>query len=81
MFAVTFHSHNISTSLLCIGHRCQFPGRQVALVMDGNMKNRRDVCMAWEAGYIEYEGLEGKIKTGCINTPEQKSQYCTLHKP
>ena len=37
--------------------------------------------MAWEAGYIEYDGLEGKIKTGCMNTPEQKSQYCTLHKP
>lgn len=37
--------------------------------------------MAREAGYIEYEGLEGKIKTGCMNTPEQKSQYCTLHKP
>ena len=37
--------------------------------------------MAREAGYIEYEGVEGKIKTGCMNTPEQKSQYCTLHKP
>lgn len=53
----------------------------MALVMDGNMKNRRDVCMAREAGYIEYEGLEGKIKTGCMNTPEQKSRYCTQHKP
>ena len=37
--------------------------------------------MAWEAGYIEYEGLEGKITTGCMNTLEQKSKYCTLHKP
>ena len=79
--AVTFHSHNISTSLLCLRHRCQFPGCQVALVMDGNMKSWRDVCMAQEAGYIEYEGLQGKIKTGCVNTPEQKSQYCTLDKP
>ena len=81
LLTVTFHSHNISTSLLWLGHRCQFPGCQVALVMDGNLKNRRDVCMAREAGYIEYEGVEEKIKTGCMNTPEQKSQYCTLHKP
>lgn len=65
--AVTFHSHNISTSLLCLCHRCQFLGCQVALVMDGNMKSWRDVCMAQEAGYIKYEGLEGKIKTGCLN--------------
>ena len=45
------------------------------------MKNRRDVCVAREAGYIEYDGLEGQIRTGCMNTPEQKSQYCSLHKP
>lgn len=29
------------------------------LVIDGNMKNRRDVCAASEAGFTEYEGLPG----------------------
>ena len=37
--------------------------------------------MARETGYIEYDGLEGQIRTGCMNTPEQKSEYCSLHKP
>lgn len=49
------------------------------LVLDGNMKNRRDVCMARDAGYIEYRGLPGCIKTGCMNSPEQESRYCKLH--
>ena len=43
------------------------------------MKNQRSVCLAREAGYIEYEGLPGSIKTGCMRTPELKSRYCSLH--
>jgi len=45
------------------------------------MKNHRSVCAASEAGYIEYDGLPGRVKTGCTNTPEQKHRFCTLHKP
>ena len=49
------------------------------LVIDGNMKNRRDVCAATEAGYVEYNGLPGNIKTGCPETPAFMSQYCYEH--
>jgi hypothetical protein len=49
--------------------------------MDGNMKNHRDVCLATEAGFVEYLGLPGKVKIGCCNTPDLKSRYCSLHKP
>lgn len=49
------------------------------MVIDGNMKNRRNVCAATEAGYLEYDGLEGKIKTGCPMTPLQTSRYCYQH--
>ena len=28
-------------------------------MVDGNMKNRRDVCRAKDAGYIEFLGLPG----------------------
>ena len=45
------------------------------------MKNHRDVCLATEAGYVEYLGLPGRVKTGCANTPDFKSRYCSLHKP
>ena len=50
------------------------------LVLDGNMKNRRDVCFAKDAGFVEFEGLPGLIKTGCTASPAYKSQYCDLHK-
>ena len=43
------------------------------------MKNHRDICSATEAGYTEYDGLPGRIKTGCPNTPGFKSRYCSLH--
>ena len=51
------------------------------MVVDGNMKNHRDVCFASSAGYVEYKGLPGRIQTGCPNTPDFKSSYCSLHKP
>lgn len=54
-------------------------GCGTVLVLDGNMKNRRHVCNARDAGYIEYQGLPGKIKTGCMLTPEYKSEYCRKH--
>ena len=49
------------------------------LVIDGNMKNRRDVCAASEAGFTEYEGLPGVIKTGCQLSPGYQSRYCHKH--
>ena len=63
------------------GHRCSVSGCGKVLVIDGNMKNHRSVCAASEAGYIQYDGLPGRVKTGCTNTPEQKSRFCHLHKP
>jgi len=51
------------------------------LVLNGNMKNRRDVCAAVDAGYTEYAGLPGEAKTGCMETPDQRSKFCSLHKP
>jgi len=45
------------------------------------MKNHRDVCFAKDAGFIEFEGLDGSIKTGCPETPAFKNRYCNNHKP
>ena len=45
------------------------------------MKNRRDVCAASEAGFAEYEGLPGVIKTGCQLSPGYPSKYCYTHAP
>ena len=71
-----------SSKLSCFsGHRCNKPGCGSVLVVDGNMKNHRAVCAATEAGYIEYAGLPKSVKSGCTNTPDQISRFCSLHKP
>ena len=44
------------------------------------MKNHRDVCLAKDAGYIEFDELPGSIRTGCIQTPAFKSRFCKHHK-
>ncbi len=64
-----------------LDHRCNGPGCGKVFVIDGNMKNHRDVCFAKEAGYAEYKGLPCKIRTGCPNTPDLKSRFCSKHKP
>ena len=46
--------------------------------MDGNQKNQRSICMAKDAGYIEFSSLPG---SGCINTPQYKSRFCEVHTP
>ena len=43
------------------------------------MKNQRDVCMAKDAGFAEFTGLPGKIKTGCTHTPAFKNRFCESH--
>lgn len=45
------------------------------------MKNHRNVCAAHEAGFAEFNGLPGKVKTGCPHTPQLKSIFCSAHTP
>ena len=66
---------------LHIAHRCRKAGCGTVLVIDGNMKNCRDVCAAEHAGFVEYAGLPGRVTTGCMETPEQTSKFCSQHKP
>ena len=64
-----------------LDHTCTYPGCTNVLVIDGNCKNRRDVCAATEAGFIEYGSLPGMIMTGCQHTPMQSSPFCCEHAP
>ena len=54
-------------------HQCEKAGCRSVIVLDGNMKNNRSVCLATHAEYAEYDGLPGTIQTGCPNTPAHKS--------
>ena len=71
----------LSCNNIITEHRCDKKGCGEVLIIDGNMKNHRDVCLAQCAGYTEYDGLPGKVCTGCPNTPAYMSPYCELHRP
>ena len=68
MFLYSLASSSMQLFTCYLGHRCAKPGCGQVFVLDGNMKNNREVCYAVDAGYAEFRGLPGKIKTGCINT-------------
>ena len=38
------------------------------------------MCLAKDAGFIEFQNLPGSIKSGCQKTPDYKSRYCKHHK-
>ena len=59
---------------------CTYPGCKHVLVLDGNQKNRRDICGAQDAGWVQNKGLPGHIKTGCTSSPAYKSHFCEDHK-
>lgn len=69
------------TFLHFIGHHCEDTNCKRTLILDGNMKNHRDICAARHAGFAEYEGLPGNVKTGCPNTPLPRTRYCAAHVP
>ncbi|XP_078667555.1 uncharacterized protein LOC144909414 [Branchiostoma floridae x Branchiostoma belcheri] len=56
-------------------HICAVPGCQNCIILDGNAKNHRQVCSVTDAA-MEFPGLPGSIKTGCINTPAKGSRFC-----
>ena len=68
-------------NLMYSEHRCEKQGSGQVLVIDGNMKNHRDVCLATQAGLVEFAGLPGKVTTGCPATPQPNSRYCATHAP
>ena len=46
------------------GHSCDAPGCRSVLVMDGNMKNARQVCMVKDIGELHFPGACGSIIVG-----------------
>ena len=63
---------------LLSAHQCRFSGCTQVLILDGNMKNCRDVLYP-KLG--EYESLPGTIKTGCQLSPMRTSKYCFNYAP
>ena len=61
-------------------HKCDVPGCNTCLVMDGNQKNTRRKCAMKEVFEYHSElGEEFIMKTGCPETPLMASTYCSIH--
>lgn len=50
-----------------IGHRCLHKGCGNVVVIDGNMKNARQVCSCKNVSQLEFDGLDGGITVGKLN--------------
>lgn len=45
-------------------HLCDTPGCGTVLVLDGNMKNCRQVCACRDIGELKFDGLQGTVVVG-----------------
>lgn len=50
--------------LIISEHVCDIPGCQTVLVLDGNMKNARQVCSCKDIGQLMFPGMNGTISVG-----------------
>lgn len=47
-----------------LDHICGAPGCKTVLVLDGNMKNARQVCMVKDIGELHFSNMTGSIVVG-----------------
>lgn len=45
-------------------HRCEQKGCKNVMVIDGNMKNARQVCSCKSVTHLEFKGMDGGITVG-----------------
>lgn len=48
----------------CSDHACDVPGCKTVLVLDGNMKNAREVCLCKNVGELKFSDLKGSVVIG-----------------
>ena len=49
---------------LPIDHICETPGCKTMVVLDGNMKNARQVCMVKDVAELRFSAMDGSIVVG-----------------
>ena len=60
MFIVFMNTANYFTT----DHTCNKPGCKSVLVLDGNMKNARQVCSCRDMGELKFAGMDGWVVIG-----------------
>ena len=59
-------SSDVSSYDFIAGHSCNVPGCQDVLVIDGNMKNCRQVCAVGDVTTYSFKSIDGYSTTGNI---------------
>ena len=52
--------------MLFIDHICETAGCKTMLVLDGNMKNARQVCMVKDVAELHFSSISGSIVVGSV---------------
>ncbi|KXJ21076.1 hypothetical protein AC249_AIPGENE27746 [Exaiptasia diaphana] len=76
LVVICFHSIFVSK---WSEHSCQHKGCKNVVVIDGNMKNCRQVCSCKGVTQLQFEGMIGAITVGCLNTPAKGLRLCKDH--
>lgn len=50
--------------IVCLEHECDTPGCKTVCVIDGNMKNARQVCLCKHVGELHFQDLQGSVVVG-----------------
>ena len=65
------------STLFCLDHVCAVPGSKKVLVLDGNMKNARQVSMVKDVAELHFAGMPSSLcKLGGL---PKKLHLVTLH--
>ena len=60
----SFWLFQLKLELYNLGHVCETPGCRNVIVVDGNMKNARQVCACRDVGELHFTGMNGSITVG-----------------
>ena len=61
-------------------HKCDRPGCESCLIIDGDLKPHRMLCAAKLCGIREFANSDVKVVTGCTSMPGTKDKFCFKHR-
>ena len=61
-------------------HKCDRPGCESCLIIDGDLKPHHILCAAKLCGIREFANSDVKVVTGCTSMPGTKDKFCFKHR-
>ena len=61
-------------------HKCDKPGCESVVIIDGDLKPHRMLCAAKLCGVREFDNSDVRVVTGCTAHPGTKHKFCFKHR-